>query len=339
MNMKSLVFSICACVRVVFIVAVALAAAVPVQLVQAQDCDRCVANNYLQSAILNEQANHIGLQLSYDYRHTMLTGSSDTPNAADEKVATTLVNLYYSQRLLEGTTLDLYLPFESKAYTARPNYTYDSGRDSGLGDISIVATQQLFHGVAERRLVDWRARAGVKLPTGDASQLDNYPPELRAPAAGGGPVYPTSGIYPYDRAIGSGSVDWIVGSSYVARYDDFFGVVDGQFIGRTTGDNDFTRGNTVSVHVTPGYIFSYAKGNEFSVMLDAAYRYDAQSDYNGSTVDNSGQTAFLMGPQLMGNFQGWLLATVGVSLPLYQTVEGTQLASDYQILASVMTGF
>jgi hypothetical protein len=268
----------------------------------------------------------------------MLTGSSDTPNAADEKVATTLVNLYYSQQLIEGTTLDIYLPFESRAYTERPNYTYDSGRDSGLGDISLVATQQLFHGVAERRLVDWRARAGVKLPTGDASQLDEYP-AAPVPPRGDGRVYPTSGIYPYDRAIGSGSVDWIVGSSYVVRYDDFFGVVDGQYIGRTAGENDFTRGNTVAVHVTPGYIFSYSKGNEFSVMLDAAYRYDAQSEYDGATVDNSGQTAFLMGPQLMGNFQDRVMATVGVSLPLYQSVEGTQLASDYQILASVMTGF
>jgi hypothetical protein len=325
-------------VRLALVAALVVNTAVSFQQAHAQDCDRCVATNYLQSALLHDQANHVGLQLSYDYRHTMLTGSSDTPNAADEKVATTLVNLYYSQQLVEGATLDLYLPFESKAYTARPNYTYDSGRDSSLGDISLVATQQLFQGVAERRLVDWRARAGVKLPTGDASQLDNYPAEA-VPPRGDGRVYPTSGFYPYDRAIGSGSVDWIVGSSYVARYEDFFGVIDGQFIGRTAGENDFTRGNTVTVHVTPGYIFSYARGNEFSVMVDAAYRYDAQSDYNGSTVDNSGQTAFLMGPQLMGNFQGRILAAVGVSLPLYQTVEGTQLASDYQILASVMTGF
>jgi hypothetical protein len=325
-------------VRLGLVAVLTTCAFVVVREVQAQDCDRCVASNYLQSALLHEQSNHVGLQLSYDYRHTMFTGSSDTPNAADEKVATTLVNLYYSQKLLEGTTLDLYLPFESKAYTARPNYTYDSGRDSSLGDISLVATQQLFHGVAERRLVDWRARAGVKLPTGDASQLGNYPDGIVQPQQGG-PVYPTSGIYPYDRATGSGSVDWIVGSSYVVRYDDFVGLVDGQFIGRTAGENDFTWGNTVTVHVTPGYIFSYAHGNEFSLMLDAAYRYDAQSEYAGSTVDNSGQTAFLMGPQLMGNFKGRISALIGVNLPIYQTVEGTQLASDYHIIASVMTGF
>lgn len=336
--------TISACLRSGFVVkgfavVLALNAALLVHRAQAQDCDSCVANNYLQSALLYEQANHLGLQLQYDYRHTMLTGSADTPNAADEKVATTLVNLYYSQRLIEGTTLDVYLPFESKAYTARPNYTYDSGRDSGLGDMSLVATQQLFHGVAERRLVDWRVRAGVILPTGDASQLDNYPDGLVKPGDSDGPVYPTSGIYPYDRALGSGSVDWVIGSSYVARYEDFFGVIDGQYIGRTTGENDFTRGNTVTLHVKPGYIFSYAQGNEFSVMLDAAYRYDAQSEYAGVTVDNSGQTEFLIGPQVMANFRGRISATVGVNLPIYQTTEGTQLASDYQILASVMTGF
>jgi hypothetical protein len=306
--------------------------------VQAQDCDRCVASNYLQSALLSKVENHLGLQLSYDYRHTMLTGSSDTPNAADEKVATTLVNLYYSQSLLDDTNLDIYLPFESLAYTARPNYTYDSGRESGLGDMSLVLTQRLFHGERDRKLVDWRIRAGVKLPTGDDARLGEYPDGMIAPDPRG-PVYPTSALYPYDRAIGSGSVDWIVGSSYVVRYGDIFGVLDGQFIGRTEGDTDFTFGDTVTVHVNPGYSFSRSSGNEFSVLLDAAYRYDAQSSYFGRDVADSGQTAFSLGPQLMGNFQERLIATVGVSLPIYQSVEGTQLASDYQVVASVMTGF
>jgi|GEM_PF-2450148 len=305
---------------------------------EAQDCDRCVATTYLQSAFLHEVPNHVGLQLSYDYRHTMLTGSSDTSNAADEKVATTLVNLYYSQGLVEGTTLDLYLPFESKAYTARPDFTYDSGRDSGLGDMSLVLTQQLFQGVRDRKMVDWRVRAGVQLPTGDASQLKDYNGATSRPRSDG-PVYPTSALYPYDRALGSGAVDWIIGSSYVVRYEEFFGLIDGQFIGRTAGENDFTFGNTATVHITPGYIFSYARGNEFSILLDAAYRYDAQSDFDGATVADSGQSAFTMGPQVMANFQGKGVATVGVGIPVYQTVEGTQLASDYQITASIMTGF
>lgn len=305
---------------------------------EAQDCDRCVATTYLQSAFLNQVSNHVGLQLSYDYRHTMLTGSSDTPNAADEKVATTLINLYYSQGLFEGTTLDVYLPFESKAYTARPDFTYDSGRDSGLGDTSLVLTQQLFQGAHDRKMVDWRVRAGVQLPTGDASQLKEYSGATSRSRVEG-PVYPTSALYPYDRALGSGAVDWIIGSSYVVRYQEFFGLIDGQFIGRTAGENDFTFGNTVTVHITPGYIFSYARGNEFSILLDAAYRYDAQSDFKGATVADSGQNAFMMGPQLMANFQGKGVATVGVGVPIYQTVEGTQLASDYQISASIMTGF
>lgn len=304
----------------------------------AQDCDRCVAANYLQSAFLQGVPNHIGLQLSYDYRHTMLSGSSDTPNAADEKIASTIVNLYYSHSIFEGTTLDLYLPFESQAYTARPNYTYDSGRDSNLGDLSLVLTQQIFSGLQGRKMVDWRIRGGVILPTGDSSQLKNYPGGVIKPDPNG-PVYPTSALYPYDRALGSGSVDWIVGSSYVVRYEDFFGLVDAQFIGRTVGENDFTFGNTATAHVTPGYIFSYARGNEFSVLLDAAYRYDAQAEQDGVTVNDSGRTAFTMGPMLMGNFQGKLLASIGVNLPIYQSVEGTQIASDYQILASVMTGF
>ncbi len=304
----------------------------------AQDCDRCVVNNYLQSALLYELEHHAALQLHYDYRHTMLTGSSDTPDAADEKIATTLVNLYYSHNILEETNLDINLPVVSQAYTERPNYTYDSGRDTSLGDLSLLLTFRPFFGVKDDKLVDWRIRAGVKLPTGDSGELKNYPNTNSLPRPGD-PVYPTSAVHPYDRALGSGSTDWIVGSSYVVRYEEFFGVLDGQFIGRTTGENDFKFGDTITAHAMPGYIFSQTRGNEFSILMDASYRYSAQSSYDGQTVDDSGQTAFTLGPQLMANFQKQTIVSIGIDIPLYQSVEGTQLASDYEILAAVMTGF
>lgn len=307
-------------------------------VVEGQDCDSCAATNNLQSAFLDDSVARIGAQLSYDYRHTMLTGSSDTANAADEKVATTLVNLFYSHTLLEDVTLDLYLPFLSRAYTERPNYTYDSGRESGIGDITLVSTFQIFQGKKDRKMVDWRLRAGVKLPTADGSMLNDYPRDFTAPVAGA-PVYPTSAVYPYDRALGSGSVDWIVGSSYVAQYEEIIGLIDAQFIGRTEGDNNFTFGDTVTARVAPGYIFSRAAGNEFSALLEAAYRYDGSADYDGFSVPDSGQSAFLLGPKLMLKLKERFIGSFGVSLPLYQSVEGTQLASDYQILASMMYGF
>jgi hypothetical protein len=181
-------------------------------------------------------------------------------------------------------------------------------------------------------------RAGVKLPTADASSLSDYPAGMPAPRPGD-PPYPTSASYPHDRALGSGSFDWIVGSSYVVRYEEFIGLLDGQFIGRTEGDNSFTFGDTVTVRAAPGYIFSYAHGNEFSALLEAAYRFDASADYRGNNVPDSGQTSFFLGPKIMARFQENTVASFGVALPLYQNVEGTQLASEYQILASIMCGF
>jgi hypothetical protein len=89
----------------------------------------------------------------------------------------------------------------------------------------------------------------------------------------------------------------------------------------------------------PGYIFSQARGNEFSILMDASYRYSAQSTFDGTTVEDSGQTAFTLGPQLMANFHQQAIVSIGIDIPVYQKVEGTQLASDYEILASVMTGF
>ena len=304
----------------------------------AQDCATCATNAYLQNGLLPDRASHVGIQFDYRYRHDTLSGSSDAPNAADEKIADTTFNAYYSHPLFERASLDINVPLVSRAYTQRPEGTYESGRDTQLGDMSLLFVVQPYWGVRGDKTVDWRIRGGAKLPTGDSSELSNVPASL-APSSSQDPSKPQSAVYAYDRAIGSGSFDWIVGSSYVVRYEKYFGIIDAQYLGRTTGSDDFRYGNKVTTHVTPGYFFHQYERNLFAIMFDAAYEFVGQSDYNGTTVDNSGQTQFTLGPKLLANFADQFSATVGIAIPVYRTVNGTQLATNYQLTAGLMCGF
>jgi hypothetical protein len=315
-----------------------LTACALVPLAHSQDCASCVTNSYLQSGLLPDYTLHAAAQFDYRYRHDTLNGSSKAENAADEKIADSTFNAYFSQPLFNRTSLDVNLPLVSRAYTQRPAGTYESGRDTQLGDMSLALVVQPYWGVRGNKTVDWRVRGGVKLPTGDSGELKNLPATL-ASSSNSASSTPQSAVYAYDRAIGSGSADWIIGSSYVVRYEKYFGIVDAQYIGRTTGENDFRYGDKVTTHVSPGYIFHQFDKDLFAVMLDAAYEFVNQAEYNGSTVENSGQTQFSLGPKLFATFAEHLSATIGIDIPVYRTVEGTQLATNYQLTTSIMYGF
>jgi hypothetical protein len=234
--------------------------------------------------------------------------------------------------VLEPLFLDVNLPFTSKAYTERPNNTYDSDRETSLGDMSLLITLQPYAEADRYGSVDWRIRAGAKLPTGDADQLNSY--TLAETINNGG-----SNVYSFDHAIGSGSFDWILGSSLFLRDDRFVGIADAQYIGRTTGENDFRFGDKVTAHVTPGYVFFQRGKDIFVFLVDSSYTFVGEADSSGSKVPNTGESSFYMGPRVLATFNDVFSTYVGVSLPLYHDMTGTQLATDYQIIASVMGAF
>jgi hypothetical protein len=303
-----------------------------VRAVSAQECDECVVASYLQSGLTPRADQHAAFQFNYRYRHEAYTGSEKNTDVPDEKVADSNFNLFYSARVLEPLFLDVNLPFTSKAYTQRPDNTYDSDRETALGDMSVLLTLQTYAEADEVGIVDWRVRAGAKLPTGDSDKLNSYSPAQTLNNGG-------SNVYSYDHTIGSGSFDWIVGSSLFLKEDRFLGFADAQYIGRTTGENDFRFGDKVSVHVTPGYLFFERGKNTFAFLVDSSYIFIAEGDFDGRTVPNTGESSFYLGPSILANFNDIVSGYVGVSLPLYHDMTGTQLATDYQIVASVMGAF
>jgi hypothetical protein len=298
----------------------------------AQDCDECAVAAYLQSGFTPDADQHAAFQLNYRYRHEAYSGSSKQSGAPDEKVADSNFNVFYSARVLEPLFLDINLPITSKAYTERPNNTYDSDRESSLGDMSLLMTLQPYAEADKQGAVDWRVRAGAKLPTGDSDRLNSF--SLAEVGANG-----DSNVYSYDHAIGSGSFDWIVGSSFFLRDDRFVGIADAQYIGRTTGENDFRFGDKMTAHVTPGYVFFQRNKDIFAFLVDSSFTFVGEADMSGATVPNTGESSFYMGPRILATFNDKFSSYVGVSLPVYHDMTGTQLAADYQIIASVMGAF
>jgi hypothetical protein len=311
--------------------ALSAATLIGLKTADAQDCDQCAVSSYMQQGFLPNVEHHAAFQFDYGYRHHTYQGSSKDTGAPDEKVANTLLNLFYSHRIADRFFIDANLPFVSSAYTLRPNNTFESDRDSALGDMSLLVTGQPYLWVRGETSVDWRIRAGVKLPTGDSKQLKNYTADQAI-------ILNDSSVYSYDRAAGSGSTDWIVGSSIFLREDRLVGFGDVQYIGRTEGENSFQYGDKVTLHLSPGYVFYLRARNSFSILADSSYVFSDNSTFEGSTVRSSGESSWYLGPRILATFGEKLSAMVGVGIPIYHDMNGRQLANDYRITAGIMVG-
>jgi hypothetical protein len=296
----------------------------------AQECDECLVASYVQSGFLPDSSGHAAFQFHYRYRHTPYQGSSSQSDAPDEKVADTVLNLFYSYPLIDRVFLDVNLPVVSQAYTERPENSYSSGRDSGLGDMSLVVNTQPFLWVRDVYSIDWRMRGGVKLPTGDSGELSAV--QARPPST-------DSLVYPYDRALGSGSFDWILGSSLFLREDRWVGFGDAQFIGRTTGSDKFRAGDMVTVHLAPGYVFFQRAKDTVAVLLDSSLVFVDKSSVDSEAIANSGETTLSVGPRVQATLRDTFSALIGVSLPVFQDRGGRQLGTDYTVVGSLMVGF
>jgi hypothetical protein len=298
----------------------------------AQECDRCAFASYLEGALNPGAPHHVALELNYTYRSKTFEGSSERSGAPEEKVADTVLNLFYEQPLFNHFSLDFNLPVVSRAYTLRPNNTYESDRETSLGDASILADVHIIENHSSPLESEWRLRGGVKLPTGDSDDLNDFEASNHTDFGG-------SAVYPYDLAKGTGSVDWIAGTSVFMRYDRVVGFVDGQYTARTEGENNFRFGDTAVVQGAPGYLFAVSGPNSLGLFANTTFKYSGEAEQDGDTVENTGQKTLSVGPELLFTVRDAFSATVGVNFPVYRDVNGRQLAQAYDILASVFVSF
>ena len=78
-----------------------------------------------------------------------------------------------------------------------------NGDESGLGDLSLLGSWAAYIGVTENTITRLTLLGGLKLPSGNSRRLKE---ELRESDE------VESGIHGHDLALGSGSVDGIVGA-------------------------------------------------------------------------------------------------------------------------------
>jgi hypothetical protein len=170
-------------------------------------------------------------------------------------------------------------------------------------------------------------QGGIKLPTGDSSLLNT--PEDDLPTGIGG----------HDLALGSGSVDGIVGTGFSARWKRVFLNAQMQYAIRSEGDYVHRYANDWTWSGGPGAYLWLGEKSTLTFQLVTSGESKGLDTFGGEADPDSAATAVYLGPQLSYTWGSQLSALLGADLPVSIENTGAQVVPDFRIRAALTWKF
>ena len=246
-----------------------------------------VQNLYEPGWLINFHGQHSSLTTGMD-------GSRVLDNQERQRLTSSVLQLSAAYNFSQDFGLQLTVPYIDRTFRRSNGNRMESGAVSGIGDTTLAARFTPLTRFEPDSAWIWNFQVGVKLPTGNASRLreefvshglggnhqhheedahdeqhhqDRQDPPIRL--HGGedhgddhqAPVAPTpiqplaeSLVGGHDLALGSGSVDGLLGTSMFLRQKSFFLETGAQYQLRTRGAYGYQMGNALFWNVSPGFL-------------------------------------------------------------------------------------
>jgi len=209
----------------------------------------------------------------------------------------------------------------------------ERGTESGIGDVSLVANFLAYRTATRKFTFAWTVHGGVKIPTGSSDQLQEEVDELTAPPPP--PDAAESGIHGHDLALGSGSVDGIVGTGLFVRRQRFFVGANAQYTIRTKGDFDYRYANDLAWWGGPGVFLALNEYYTVALQLSVSGEHKRRDTFRDQKADDTGITSVFLGPQVSVTWRERLSTELGADLPMSIHNTALQSVPDYRVRAAV----
>lgn len=295
-------------------------------------CDFCMMHQGISPL---ETLNGAGIRVTQRYTRldSVYQGTNEIHNpGATEEFWTTDISGFYS--VTKGLLLMANIPFRvthgdgdvSTAPGGGVDLETDTGGDTGIGDISLLARYTFFHRHTLDSTLLFAVTGGMKLPTGSTdARTDDGDEFLDA-----------------HTQLGTGSFDGLLGFGFnyargrVAFSGNVLGAIngDGEF-----GNTDHRFGNTINYDLTGRYrLFPGTIGQSSTqvfMSLGLVGEARGREEEDGEDVyDSGGQTVYIA-PGLQINFAGHWVTELSYQHAVHHDLNGTQLGEDYKIFGSV----
>ena len=286
--------------------------------------------------------------------------SQPVSNPTGQYLASSITQIIAGYRITDQFSLQLSLPLIYRQYKRPDGFDIQRGTVAGLGDIPMVGNFTLYRTpLAVRTATDAKSGAapgakfsiaatdawdqpffatvnligGIKLPTGNSSRIKEEFNEEEVDGA------PPSGIHGHDLALGSGSVDGIVGLAVYMRYRAVFFQLDSQYAIRSTGGYDYRYANALSYSGGPGFIFVNRAATRVGLQCVCSGENKGRDHFRGQLAQDTGINLVYVGPRLVVSHRERLTAELGADLPAYTRNTSFQTVPSYRLRAGFAVRF
>ncbi|MEY2428067.1 MAG: hypothetical protein QOJ40_952 [Verrucomicrobiota bacterium] len=241
------------------------------------------------------------------------------PNTFGQYIDSSVSQVFAGYNFSDRFGLQLNLPVIYRSFKLPPGGA--SGSEFGIGDMSLIGNFLAYQKLGENFTFNWSLLGGLKFPTGDSSHLKD-------------PDVDGSGIGGHDLALGSGSVDGLVGTSLSARWKRMFLNAGVQYAARTEGDFGHQYANDLTWVGGPGVYLALTHQYTLALQAVVSGETKGKDTFNGALDGDSAETIVYVGPQISFTWQSKLSAQVGADLPVSIRNSGLQAVPDYRVRAA-----
>jgi hypothetical protein len=289
------------------------------------------------SVIVDDQPGlRLGLSEQYTHYGTLQDGDDEVANPDDQHLDSSITQLVVGYRVTQRIGVELRLPIISRHFR-RPVHTggSENGSESGFGDLALLADWTAFRRDTDTSTFRVGLVGGLELPSGNPDRLGD---ELSADHHHGGAVHEESGIHGHDLALGSGSVDGLVGLEIFWARQRLFVAGALMYAIRGEGAFDYRYANDLQGVLVPGVLVWRSVDAQVALQGVLSAETKGQDEQQGRTLADTAATTLFVGP---GVNVGWkqLEADAAVEIPVLTHRTGVQIAPDVRVRGGIRWRF
>lgn len=324
--------------------ATALAPATP-----ALACDVCAVYTATEQSE-GRNGPRLGLAVQYTHFGTLKENGDEIANPNHESLDSVITQLVLGYQFTPRIGVQLNLPLITRQFERFHDGHRERGNVSGPGDMTLLAHVLVHSIVTEQSVFRFSLLGGIELPTGDSEFLGEELAEIRRAGArrlvmrhstpGPGDEHEEpSGVHGHDLALGSGSVDWLVGGEVFWSWKRAFVTGALHYAIRTEGDFGYRFANELSWSGGPGAYLLL--GHDYSLALQARLNGETKGkDHQaGATLHDTAITNLYLGPRVLFTWGTSLAVEGALELPVYQNQTSVQIVPDYRLRAAALWRF
>ena len=308
-------------------------------------CDVCAI--YTATEMRESRAGvFAGMAEQYTTYGTLQNDGHQVANPAGERLNSFITQFVGGYTFLPWLAAQIDLPLIGREYRRQEANGVVNGDETGIGDMSLLATGVPFSNETESTVIRWSLTGGLKLPTGNsrrlkeevtAAQLEQNPndpfngrpvPKAIKYHNAGGDVQ--SGVHGHDLALGSGSTDVVLGTQLFGSWRRVYLNEAVQYVIRTEGSFGYEYANDLTWSGGPG-VFGVLT-HEYTTGLQAAISGESKGKdtLSGTREGDTARTGVYVGPELVFTWGTSLGANIGIDVSVVQNNAALQIVPDYR---------